>query len=219
MSDEQTASLITHHSSLITMSVKESSDESNPATIAADPALTTERPARNAKDYLALAIATCGVGYLPLAPGTWGSLLAVGFYLFLHDAWFPHTDIPPGTFVRSYLTVQVVVIIAVTLSGVWAASRTERVLRIKDPGKVVIDEVAGQLIALLPVAGRLWMLGDVMMVVAAFILFRFFDIVKPYPARRLESLKGGLGIMADDLVAGAYAAIIVGIMVALRWLS
>ena len=176
-------------------------------------------PPRTAKDYLALAIATCGVGYLPLAPGTWGSLLAVGFYLFLHNAWFPHTDIPPGAFVRSYLTVQIVLITFVTLIGVWAASRTERVLRIKDPGKVVIDEVAGQLIALLPVAGRLWMLGDIMTVLAAFILFRFFDIVKPYPARKMESLHGGLGIMADDLVAGVYAAIIVAGIVALRWFA
>ncbi len=167
-------------------------------------------------DYLALAIATCGVGYLPLAPGTWGSLLAVGFYLFLHNAWFPHSDIPPGSFVRSYLAVQVVVIIAVTLIGIWAASRTERVLRIKDPGKVVIDEVAGQLIALLPVAARMWMFGDAMMVMAAFILFRFFDIVKPYPARKLESLHGGLGIMFDDLIAGVYAAIVVALIVTAR---
>ena len=108
---------------LINMPATESGEELTP-------------PPRTAKDYLALAIATCGVGYLPLAPGTWGSLLAVGFYLFLHNAWFPHTDIPPGAFVRSYLTVQIVLITFVTLIGVWAASRTERVLRIKDPGKV-----------------------------------------------------------------------------------
>nr|AAP58617.1 putative phosphatidyl-glycerophosphatase [uncultured Acidobacteriota bacterium] len=163
-------------------------------------------------DYLALAIATCGVGYLPLAPGTWGSLLAVGFYFLLHSVWFPHTDIPPGVFVRSYLVVQVLIIIAVTLVGVWAASRTERVLKIKDPGKVVIDEVAGQLIALLVLPGRLWQASDVAALVAAFILFRFFDIVKPYPARKLESLKGGWGIMTDDLVAGVYAAIVVAVI-------
>ncbi len=199
--------------------LKESSDELNPATVAADPSSASARPPRTAKDYLALAIATCGVGYLPLAPGTWGSLLAVGFYLFLHAVWFPHTDIPPGAFVSSYLTVQIAVIIAVTLIGVWAASRTERVLRIKDPGKVVIDEVAGQLIALLPVAGRLWRLGDAITVGAAFILFRFFDIVKPYPARKFEALHGGLGIMLDDLVAGAYAAAVVAVIVALRWFA
>jgi len=197
-------------------SVKESSDELNPPMVTVDPELATSRPARSVKDYLALAIATCGVGYFPIAPGTWGSLLAVGFYLILHNAWFPHSDIPRGSFVRSYLAVQVIVIIAVTLIGIWAASRTERVLRIKDPGKVVIDEVAGQLIALLPVAARTWRFGDAMMVTAAFILFRFFDIVKPYPARKFESLHGGLGIMLDDTIAGVYAAIIVTILVVIR---
>jgi phosphatidylglycerophosphatase A len=198
------------------MVIKESSDEVNPPIIAADSALATSLSPHSVKDYLALAIATCGVGYLPLAPGTWGSLLAVCFYLVLHDFWFPHTDIPQGAYVRSYLAVQVLIIAAVTLIGVWAASRTERVLRIKDPGKVVIDEVAGQLIALLPVAGRLWLRADAMMVLAAFLLFRFFDIVKPYPARKMESLHGGVGIMADDLVAGIYAAIGIALLVTIR---
>jgi phosphatidylglycerophosphatase A len=198
------------------MTIKESSDELNPPAVTTDGGLGVSQPARTAKDYLALAIATCGVGYLPLAPGTWGSLLAVGFYLLLHSSWFPHTDIPPGAYVRSYLVIQGLIITAVTLIGVWAASRTERVLRIKDPGKVVIDEVAGQLIALVVLPGRLWRASDIGALFAAFILFRFFDIVKPYPARKLESLKGGLGIMADDLVAGLYAAIIVAVIQALH---
>jgi phosphatidylglycerophosphatase A len=132
-------------------------------------------------------------------------LLAVGFYLQLHRLWFPHTDIPPGSFVRSFLLVQVIIIVTVTVVGIWAASRTERVLRMKDPGRVVVDEVAGQLIALMAVPGRLWLLGDFMTVFAAFILFRIFDIVKPYPAHKLEGMHGGVGIMADDLVAGLYA--------------
>ena len=71
---------------------------------------------------------------------------------------------------------------------------------------IVVDEVAGQLIALLPLAFVKW---SITMVMVSFILFRFFDIVKPYPANRLQELKGGLGVMCDDLVAGAYAAIIV----------
>lgn len=93
----------------------------------------------------------------------------------------------------------------VTLVGTWAASRTEQVLRIKDPGKVVVDEVAGQLVSLSAVPATFWLLEDATTVVAAFILFRLFDIVKPYPARRLEGMHGGVGIMADDLVAGLYA--------------
>ncbi len=186
------------------MPIKESSDELNPPTVLVH-SIPKPKTKRSAKDYLALAIATCGVGYLPIAPGTWGSLLAVGFYLQLHQLWFPHTDIPPGSFVRSFLLIQVIIIVTVTVLGIWAASRTERVLRIKDPGRVVVDEVAGQLIALMAVPGGLWLLGDAMTVLAAFILFRIFDIVKPYPAHRLEALPGGLGIMADDLVAGMYA--------------
>ena len=173
-------------------------------------------PKRTFADYVALAIATCGVGYLPLAPGTWGSLLAVGFYLLLHDSWFPHSDISPGAYVLSFILVQLIIITVVTVIGTWAASRTERVLGTKDPGKVVIDEVAGQLIALAVLPGRLWRASDVGALFAAFILFRFFDIVKPYPARKLESLKGGLGIMADDLMAGVYAAIVVAVIQALH---
>ena len=153
---------------------------------------------------MALAIATCGVGYIPLAPGTWGSLVAVVFYLMLHDAWFPHTEVSPEVYVRSFLLIQLAIIVAVTIVGIWAASRTERLSGRKDPGKVVVDEVAGQLIALMAVPAGLWS-GFPVAVPVAFILFRFFDIVKPYPARKLEGLHGGLGIMADDLVAGLYA--------------
>jgi phosphatidylglycerophosphatase A len=202
------------------MSVKESSDELNPPVIEANPALAMPRPARSARDYLGLAIATCGVGYLPLAPGTWGSLVGVGLYVLLRLAVFPKIS-PEGNqalYSLSFLTLEISVIAVITVLGVWAASLTERVLRIKDPGKVVVDEVAGQLIALLPIPLAAET-GWAYWLIPAFLLFRFFDIVKPYPARRLESLHGGLGIMADDLVAGAYAAIIVGVMVALRWFA
>ncbi len=106
--------------------------------------------------------------------------------------------------------------VALTAVGVWAASHTETLSGKKDPSKVVIDEVAGQFIALLAVPFMIdpawWSL------ILAFILFRFFDIVKPYPARRLESLESGLGIMADDVVAGVYAGIGVAAVVSVRWL-
>lgn len=147
------------------------------------------------KDYLALAIATCGVGYLPLMPGTFGSLVGVGiFYLLSRTA-----------------AGLVVAIVAVTFAGIWAGSRTEELAGRKDPGKVVVDEVAGQLIATLPlVFVKQWSIAAVMV---SFVLFRFFDIVKPYPANRLQDLKGGAGIMFDDLVAGVYAAVLVTIFV------
>lgn len=184
--------------------IKESSDELDPPVVTTVTPLGTKAK-RSFKDYLALVIATCGVGYLPVAPGTWGSLLALVFYLFLHRQWFPRTDLPPGAYVQSFLLIQLAIIGTLSVVGIWAASRTERVLRIKDPSKVVIDEVAGQLIALLAIPGRLWSINDAKTLVAAFILFRLFDIVKPYPARKLEGMQGGLGIMADDLVAGLYA--------------
>ena len=144
-------------------------------------------------DYLALAIATCGVGYLPLIPGTFGSLVGVGIFLLL-----------------SRTTVGLVVsIAAVIVAGIWAGSRTEALAGRKDPGKIVVDEVAGQLIATLPlVFFTQWSIAAVMV---SFVLFRFFDIVKPYTANRLQDLEGGMGVMCDDLVAGVYAAVFVTI--------
>ena len=150
-------------------------------------------------DYLALAVATCGVGYLPLAPGTWGSLVSVGIFLLLARA------------LAGNVLVAVVLgsIVVVTFAGIWAGSRAERLSGRKDPGKVVVDEVAGQLIALFPLT--LFAHWSTVAVILSFILFRFFDIVKPYPANRLQELHGGMGIMFDDLVAGVYGAVVIGI--------
>jgi phosphatidylglycerophosphatase A len=148
-------------------------------------------------DYLALAIATCGVGYLPLMPGTFGSLVGVGIFLAL-------------TRLTAVIIPLLLAILAFTFVGIWAGTRTEELAKRKDPGKIVVDEVAGQLIALFPLVFVKW---SMIMVMVSFILFRFFDIVKPYPANRLQELKGGAGVMCDDLVAGAYAAIIVGVLI------
>ena len=153
-------------------------------------------------DYLALAISTFGVGYLPLAPGTWGSLVAVGIFLGFAQVFKGN----------ALVAVVLVSIVVVTFAGIWAASRTEALANRKDPSKVVVDEVAGQLISLFPLT--LFTQWSIVAVIISFILFRFFDIVKPYPARRLEALKGGLGIMCDDLIAGVYAAAITSIIVA-----
>jgi phosphatidylglycerophosphatase A len=151
-------------------------------------------------DYLALAIATCGVGYLPLMPGTWGSLLAVGIFLLF-------TRILTGT---TLVAIVVITILAFTVAGIWASTRTEQLWDRKDPGKVVVDEVAGQLIALFPLT--LFAQWSTAAVIVSFILFRVFDIVKPYPANKLQDLHGGAGVMLDDLVAGVYGAVIVSIM-------
>jgi len=199
------------------MAIKES-DELNPALTAG----TVSRPDRSAKDYLALAIATCGVGYLPLAPGTWGSLVGIGVYALVRGAamkfFFEAGAGRNFNLLHVYygvIAIELVAILAISLAGTWAASRSEKLSGKKDPGKVVIDEVAGQFIALIPVPfvlGTAWWTA-----ILAFILFRFFDIVKPYPARRLESLEAGLGIMADDIVAGVYAAIVVAMAVVISW--
>src|SRR5882724_1660925 len=135
------------------MAIKESSDEFNPPIVMDGAVVLTSRRARSAKDYLALAIATCGVGYLPLAPGTWGSLVGVGLYLGLQSLILPFVRAfarPNSVIFIStwslFLGAELVLITLITLVGIWAASRTEKLSGRKDPGKVVIDEVAGQLI-------------------------------------------------------------------------
>lgn len=110
---------------------------------------------------------------------------------------------------NALVVVVLVAIAAVTCAGTWAATRTEQLSGRKDPGKVVVDEVAGQLIALFPLT--LFARWSTVAVIVSFILFRFFDIVKPYPANKLQELNGGAGVMLDDLVAGVYGAIIVSI--------
>ncbi len=148
-------------------------------------------------DFLALSIATCGVGYLPLMPGTFGSLLAVGIFLLF-------AKITTGSLL---VAVVLVLIFVSAVVGIWAGTRTEQLLGRKDPGKIVVDEVAGQFIALFPIT--LFSRWSTPAVIVSLILFRFFDIVKPYPANRLQDLKGGAGVMFDDLVAGVYAAVVV----------
>jgi phosphatidylglycerophosphatase A len=91
----------------------------------------------------------------------------------------------------------------VTLIGIWAGGRVERVLGRKDPGIIVIDEVAGMLLSvvLLP--------PTIPVLVTAFLLFRLFDIWKPFPARESQALTGGMGVLMDDLIAGVYALVLV----------
>jgi len=136
---------------------------------------------------LATMLATSGgAGYAPIAPGTAGS--AVGVLVFALIA-------PQGTAVVALATV------AIAVAGIWAAERAMAVFNSKDPGPVVIDEVAGQLVTLCGHG------GDWVTLVAGFLVFRLFDIVKPWPVGALEALPGGVGIMADDLMAGVYASL------------
>jgi len=196
--------------------VKESSDELNPA-VAIPATEIAPRKRRSATDYLALAIATCGVGYFPIAPGTLGSLVGAGVYL---STWEWTYDLLEANASQRRLSLlyistpllasMLLLIVLVTMTGTWAASRAEKLLRKKDPSVVVIDEVAGQMIALLSV--QFW-LPAWWSVLSAFILFRVFVIWKPYPIRRLEAFESGLGIMADDVLAGIYAVIVNSLLI------
>ena len=129
-----------------------------------------------------------GSGLLPKAPGTWGSLAALPCGVALLWAGGPW--------------LLAVAIVAASLLGWWASAEHARLIGRDDPGEIVIDEVAGLWIALLPASLAL---PDI---ACAFLLFRAADIFKPWPASWADrELHGGLGIMADDLVAGAYAAL------------
>jgi len=142
---------------------------------------------------LAVLLATFGYsGYAPVAPGTAGSLAALVLFAAVRFQGSPALEI--GT------------LALVTVVGVWAATAAERHFAREDPGPVVIDEVAGTLLTLLlvPVGLSGALIG--------FLAFRVFDIVKPWPARRLEHLPGGVGIMADDLMAGVYGQVVMRLL-------
>jgi phosphatidylglycerophosphatase A len=132
-----------------------------------------------------------GCGYSPVAPGTAGSAAALAMGILLRQyAGFPGWGFP-------------LLAVALFLPAVWAAGVTARARQEKDPGCVVVDEVIGQWIALAGVRTFTWETW-----LAAFLLFRLFDIWKPPPVRQLEALPGGWGINADDVMAGAYAALV-----------
>ena len=148
---------------------------------------------------LAVAIATAGgAGYFPFAPGTIGSAVGIVVYLLTR-----HLD----------PSVQVGIFVGVCVIGTWASTVAATHFGREDPGYVVVDELAGQLATLLlldvGIAGA----------VVAFFVFRLLDIIKPWPANRFEALPGGVGIMADDVMAGAYGWLLMwGAVTFVPWL-
>lgn len=142
---------------------------------------------------LAVLFATVGgAGRFPFAPGTVGSAVGVVIYLFIQD-------LP--------MAGQLAIVAAITLVGIPASTVTARHFGREDPGQIVVDEVAGQLVTLL--------LTGVALpgVVLGFLLFRVLDIIKPWPARQFEALHGGAGVMADDVMAGLYGNVILQLVV------
>jgi phosphatidylglycerophosphatase A len=139
-----------------------------------------------------------GSGYFPLAPGTAGSALGVALVIA-----FRQTSLTP-----LWLGISLAAFAGLLfLVGVWSAGKAERVFGRVDPGQVVIDEVVGQIITFVATPRVTWK-G----LLVGFILFRVFDIVKPFPARRAERFPGGWGIMMDDLIAGLYSLIVLVIL-------
>ncbi len=217
-----------------------------PSTAAQAPSASAPSSAASAslqrKPRFALFIATAaGLGYLPKAPGTFGSLAGLLLALVPWFAFWGVTtlavlarDSGIGIFfpvskwyLDPFLWMQIVLAISVAATGVWSASRAAEFWRQKDPQRVVIDEVSGQHLTLLIGCGIpvWWKVLDFpwkgfpisfmtfhsllnwKYLLLGFILFRVFDIWKPFPVRQAESLPGGWGIMADDWIAGIYAAI------------
>lgn len=138
------------------------------------------------RDPEVLLVCGLGSGFVPKAPGTFGSLAAVAIW------WLALAGQP--------LLIQLAAIIAVTMLGTWLTGRVQARYQVNDPGAIVIDEFAGQWIALLFAPVTLWGM------LAAFGLFRLFDIFKPWPVGALErGVPGPFGVMIDDLAAGLMA--------------
>jgi phosphatidylglycerophosphatase A len=134
-------------------------------------------------------------GYLPKAPGTWGSLVGLLLFYLLHSLSFP---------------VYLAVVTCLFVVGSFAAGEAEKILDNRDPGVVVIDEIVGMLITMIAVP------ATPLIMVLGFILFRVFDIAKPFPVNFFDRrFHGGLGIMLDDVVAGIYSLIILQLLLLL----
>jgi phosphatidylglycerophosphatase A len=126
------------------------------------------------------------VGYLPLIPGTFGSLAGILVYYLIKGSVLPY----------------VFVTLAIFILGFLSGGRAEKVFKVKDPRYIVIDEVSGMLLSLA------FLPYDIRIVIIGFFIFRLMDTLKPYPAGSLQSLKGSKGIMVDDIIAGIYTNII-----------
>jgi phosphatidylglycerophosphatase A len=140
------------------------------------------------RPFILLIATGFGAGYSPIAPGTFGTLVAIPIYYFLSDIPFPLYEITLAGFF---------------FLAVWASEIAEKYFVKKDDTKIVIDEMMGFFITML------WVTKTHLFILVGFILFRFFDILKPFPIRYLEKrLKGGFGVVMDDVLAGIYANIL-----------
>ncbi len=168
--------------------------------------MATETDQKSAGGYLAIALSTAGVGFLPLAPGTWGSLVGVAIYV---AASFLAGEYPAFPKPLCF-AITAVLLSGFALLAFWSSKKAAEQMGGKDPQVIVIDEILGQLVTFVFIGFTMsWPL-----IVAGFVLFRVFDIWKPYPVRKFESLPDGIGICADDIVAGVYAGVVLSVVYA-----
>jgi phosphatidylglycerophosphatase A len=181
------------------------------------------------KPHISFLVATWfGLGYLPKAPGTWGSIGGLAVVLLIVDSrpfvrLFVDDIYLHGHRFPVYGVAMALCCLLFACVGVWSSSTAAAFSGKKDPQFIVIDEVSGQMLTLFLGASAAFPLDGVMhlrhglgfllivqapIALVGFLLFRLFDIWKPFPIRRLEKLPGGWGIMADDWMAGIYAAIL-----------
>lgn len=168
-------------------------------------------------DYFSIVLSTFGVGFIPLAPGTFGSAVGVLVYLFFARIEADsYANFLPKGFSELQITAWIhvfnaVIFLLFCLLGIWASSRATKIFNDKDPQTVVVDEVIGQLIVFLFVPFDIsWRL-----IFAGFLLFRLFDIWKPYPIDSLQNLTGGIGVCADDILAGVYSGVCLALLYAI----
>ena len=130
-------------------------------------------------------------GYFPLIPGTAGSIAGLGIYFLI----------------KNNISVYCLTLAGLLILGFWSSGRQEQLMQKKDPSCVVIDEVCGMLLSLI------FLPYNIKLVIIAFLIFRILDTLKPFPVGRLERMKGGPGIMLDDIAAGIYTNIILQVVV------
>ena len=151
------------------------------------------------KHFILILATGFGVGYSPIAPGTLGTLVAIPVYYFLSNISSPIYEIT---------------LIGFFFLSVWISENAEIYFGKKDDQRIVIDEMMGFLITML------WVPKTIRFIIIAFFLFRFFDILKPFPIRHLEKrFKGGFGVILDDVMAGVYGNIILQMILVIKLFS
>ena len=143
--------------------------------------------------FILLSATGLGAGFSPIVPGTMGTLLAIPFYYFVSSIPSPIYELT---------------LVAFFFFSSWISNQAERYWGKKDDRRIVIDEIMGFLVTML------WIPRSPLFIVAGFLLFRFFDILKPFPIRRLERVRSGFGVVLDDVLAGIYSNIALHLVIA-----